>query len=1589
MKEKCKKMLSLVLAGILAVSGGSVQAAERTSRGASMEEGLSYDASEFRGTSFNGTNVFSVSESDANLLKENLRSAIGVDISITFKPTSFPKNYINLLEIYDKDNNSNSESGKNSSIAVIVGTNGTVYVMSGSSQGSTDWAIPTGQRLSANASYTLNLSISGTGASCSWDNGNEWAATDATAKGTKDFFRAFFGETSTNYRDWRTEIDAVTIGGLSGNSYQKHTNFGNLNGEVTAVTVSGVSERGDATGMFAADKYDNTWLFGGGVETQGRFEEVGGVRNFIGQFEEYVRWVKRVDGVVLGMQRYTMNAGKSGQDAQAFASELDSHISRLDPMAVSYLVGPEDYLRGAEGIEDFKGALTSIILKALAMKYNEGFAVIQLPHAVKDAETAENVSLYAAAAREVVQTASPENRRRIILVDHLSRTDTDNFKNTMLTEDGLLNAAGHYEIAKQFSEDVYGQTAGFPTIQDWRQTEAPDTWLSQAPGVAASSDSLKVTIPQEVPGTGWRYILEIDGMEISGLAFGNPFTISELPKGKEYTLTVRTQDGTVQFVPVAGEIEEGNQAAAAETERTELQEAIRAKADDKTTPLTWLFMGDSITHAAQHTGGHDGIAQLFEKYVKEDLGRVDDIVINTAVSGATAARTLEHIEQRMTKYCPDIVSIMLGTNDAINDTYQAQLKQIAAKIREVNPDALIIFRSPTPGTGNWGTKIPGATGSVARMRDVAKEDGKILFIDQWTKWQEEIDVYPYLMNSAHYFGDGTVHPGAAGQARMTRQFIRECGLNTNTRIANLEYQFAYEDVAKDVAPIYMLGENSIVLSKENLQELYSEGTLGDVCLTATEKTSGRTYSIEGDGEELKLDGLPTDRIYQVEVRALVTGNTAKRVKFETQNVELKKGQVQEFVLTLSNRKLRETAVGTEAGSFGIKGKVPEGTCTYMFVDGEGAQDNDYFEITGTALKVKKALNANRAYSIRVRAEIGEHAAEGAFIIQTMPMLKSVRAAAKNSFDTDKMALDLDLSDVVFDGTNIVDLGDANDSRYMGGAYIRAMQNLRERTTGGTIVYRFKTTQTVGTTVWGAGGSNTAAQSSDMVYGLAANGKFRASFRTETSGLRGELGSAINDGAWHTVAMSFDTTREDYQGQIRVSIDGGSDIMVPGWWRDGWQSWFNKTDSDITSFVVGGGKYKNFAYGMTNGFSGQVSFITITDDVYTEEELMALSGDRTENTMPGEMSISGKQPITIQDDGNISLPSDACMNAEIKWDEEEETAEIILTPNGNAVIDMDGIDISVVNAAKLGFDEKATAIEFIEGKVVIRLVKKANQEVKELQDELSGYVSQYADKIQKDGGKYTEESWSQFVQAYNAMKRAIEEDEKDAELLKGYKNVFLAAEQGLVLKEPDPGSYPDKPDPDKPDPDKPNPVPDPNPRPVPPGSTPGYSDIREGNIYESKGYLYKVTSLLKRTVTVVGMKGSFTKLVVPDTVIFENVKYKVTEIGASAFKNNKKATSITVGKNVLKIGNNAFAGCKKVRKAVLKSTVLKQLEGKVFYNCKKLKSIVIKSTKLKKAGKNAFKGIYKKAVIKVPKKKYKAYTKLLKKKGQGKSVKIKK
>ena len=144
-------------------------------------------------------------------------------------------------------------------------------------------------------------------------------------------------------------------------------------------------------------------------------------------------------------------------------------------------------------------------------------------------------------------------------------------------------------------------------------------------------------------------------------------------------MCIRDRDGTTQLQTVTGKTESGNVGSLYKQTLDQNQKVLAEKLKEKE-KMTWLFMGDSITHGALWTKGYDGVAQIFEKYLKDEMGRTSDTVINTAVSGATTESTLKNIEQRLEKYTPDVVSIMLGTNDAatagkmcIRDSYNTLL----------------------------------------------------------------------------------------------------------------------------------------------------------------------------------------------------------------------------------------------------------------------------------------------------------------------------------------------------------------------------------------------------------------------------------------------------------------------------------------------------------------------------------------------------------------------------------------------------------------------------------------------------------------------------------------------------------------------------------------------------------------------------------------------------------------------------------------------------------------------------------------------------------------------------------------------------
>lgn len=122
--------------------------------------------------------------------------------------------------------------------------------------------------------------------------------------------------------------------------------------------------------------------------------------------------------------------------------------------------------------------------------------------------------------------------------------------------------------------------------------------------------------------------------------------------------------------------------------------------------------------------------------------------------------------------------------------------------------------------------------------------------------------------------------------------------------------------------------------------------------------------------------------------------------------------------------------------------------------------------------------------------------------------------------------------------------------------------------------------------------------------------------------------------------------------------------------------------------------------------------------------------------------------------------------------------------------------------------------------------------------------------------------------------------------------------------------------------------------------------KKGTVVTVSGVKFKITNAStkgKGTVAVSGLKKKSKKsVVIPAAITYKGIKYKVTSIQAKAFS-----------------------------------------------GCKKLKKITVKSKTITKVGKNAFKNIHKKCVIKVPSSKLKKYKKLMKKKGQAKTVKIKK
>lgn len=83
-------------------------------------------------------------------------------------------------------------------------------------------------------------------------------------------------------------------------------------------------------------------------------------------------------------------------------------------------------------------------------------------------------------------------------------------------------------------------------------------------------------------------------------------------------------------------------------------------------PVRWLLAGDSITSGWGLRNPDQGYAGLFATYLAHEAGdlRAADVVDNSGVPGATVGETLWDFDERVLGYNAQVVSILLGMNDA-------------------------------------------------------------------------------------------------------------------------------------------------------------------------------------------------------------------------------------------------------------------------------------------------------------------------------------------------------------------------------------------------------------------------------------------------------------------------------------------------------------------------------------------------------------------------------------------------------------------------------------------------------------------------------------------------------------------------------------------------------------------------------------------------------------------------------------------------------------------------------------------------------------------------------------------------------------
>lgn len=197
--------------------------------------------------------------------------------------------------------------------------------------------------------------------------------------------------------------------------------------------------------------------------------------------------------------------------------------------------------------------------------------------------------------------------------------------------------------------------------------------------------------------------------------------------------------------------------------------------NDKATPRTWVFVGDSITaNDGNVSDGFRNYSEIFESYLTNNLGRPDDTVVNTAVSGWKIGNI--NYERDIAAYHPDVVYIKIGTNDSFASdqdaaTFKTDMRTLFTKIKESG--AIPVIAVANGFSSNWGLKSQTenfAARYPSAIRELAYEMN-LLMVDYYSVYEAD-----KARSDNNWFNADTIHPNRQGFLALAQTLINDLDL---------------------------------------------------------------------------------------------------------------------------------------------------------------------------------------------------------------------------------------------------------------------------------------------------------------------------------------------------------------------------------------------------------------------------------------------------------------------------------------------------------------------------------------------------------------------------------------------------------------------------------------------------------------------------------------------------------------------------------------------------------------------------------------------------------------------------------------------